>query len=52
MYFDFQTKENEKVKIKFSLSPVSQENALENMKAEIKDWDFERVKKEAKINRK
>jgi len=47
MHFDFKTEEGEKVKIKFALSPVSQENALENMQAEIKDWDFEKVKNQA-----
>lgn len=48
MYFDFKTEDQEKVKIKFALSPVSQENALENMRAEIPGWDFEQVKKQAK----
>ncbi|MET4142633.1 GH92 family glycosyl hydrolase [Pedobacter sp. UYP1] len=48
MYFDFKTEDQEKVKIKFALSPVSQENALENMHAEIPGWDFEQVKKQAK----
>lgn len=47
MYFDFQTSEAEKIKIKFALSPVSQENALQNMKEEIKGWDFETVKAQA-----
>jgi predicted alpha-1,2-mannosidase len=47
MYFDFDTQEGEKVKIKFALSPVSQENALQNMRAEISGWDFEKVKKQA-----
>jgi len=47
MFFDFDTKEGEKVKIKFALSPVSQENALENMRAEISGWDFEKVKTQA-----
>ena len=47
MHFDFSTSEQEKIKIKFALSPVSQENALENMHAEIKDWDFESVRKAA-----
>ncbi len=47
MYFDFRTDEGEKIKIKFALSSVSQDNALLNMQAEIKDWDFERVKSEA-----
>lgn len=48
MYFDFVTAEQEKIKIKFALSPVSQENALENMRAEIPGWDFDQVKKQAK----
>ncbi|RBQ07632.1 GH92 family glycosyl hydrolase [Pedobacter miscanthi] len=47
MFFDFDTQEGEKVKIKFALSPVSQENALENMRAEISGWDFEKVKAQA-----
>ncbi|MFM9989082.1 GH92 family glycosyl hydrolase [Flavobacterium sp.] len=47
MYFDFKTEELEKIKIKFALSSVSQANALENMQAEIKGWDFEKVKFDA-----
>lgn len=47
MFFDFDTQEGEKIKIKFALSPVSQENALQNMRAEISGWDFEKVKAEA-----
>lgn len=47
MFFDFDTKEGEKIKIKFALSPVSQENALQNMRAEISGWDFEKVKAQA-----
>lgn len=47
MYFDFDTHEGEKIKIKFSLSPVSQENALLNMKQETPGWDFEQVKAQA-----
>jgi len=47
MYFDFDTQEGEKVKVKFALSPVSQENALQNMQAEISGWDFEKVKAQA-----
>ncbi|MFT3742678.1 MAG: glycoside hydrolase family 92 protein [Pyrinomonadaceae bacterium] len=46
-YFDFKTAANEKIKIKFALSPVSTDGAMANMKAEIKDWDFDRVKNEA-----
>jgi predicted alpha-1,2-mannosidase len=47
MYFDFKTDEAEKIKIKFALSAVSQQNALENMQSEIKGWDFEKVKADA-----
>ncbi|RZJ32871.1 MAG: glycoside hydrolase family 92 protein, partial [Flavobacterium sp.] len=47
MYFDFDTEEQEKIQIKFALSPVSQKNALENMQTEIPHWDFEKVKKQA-----
>ena len=50
MYFDFDTEENEKVKIKFALSPVSQKNAIENMQIEIPDWDFEKVKQQTQEN--
>jgi predicted alpha-1,2-mannosidase len=47
MFFDFDTQEGEKIKIKFALSPVSQENALQNMRSEISGWDFEKVKAQA-----
>jgi predicted alpha-1,2-mannosidase len=44
MYFNFKTNEGEKIKIKFALSPVSQENALNNMVVETPDWNFEEIK--------
>lgn len=47
--FDFKTTANEKIKIKFALSPVSTAGAISNLRSEISDWDFERVKKEAQI---
>lgn len=47
MYFDFDTKAGEKIKVKFALSPVSQENALQNLRSEITGWDFEQVKAKA-----
>lgn len=47
MYFDFSTAEHEKIKIKFALSSVSQQNAVENMRAEIPGWNFEQVKQQA-----
>lgn len=46
-YFDFKTAADEKIKVKFALSPVSTEGAIANMKAEIPHWDFERTKREA-----
>ncbi|MEP7211557.1 MAG: GH92 family glycosyl hydrolase [Acidobacteriota bacterium] len=49
-YFDFDTKDNEKVQVKFSLSPVSTDGAVKNMRAEIPDWNFERVKTEARAS--
>jgi len=47
LFFDFDTQEGEKIKIKMALSPISSAGALENMKKEIPDWDFERVKKQS-----
>ncbi|MBP4138450.1 GH92 family glycosyl hydrolase [Flavobacterium geliluteum] len=47
LFFDFNTEEGEKIKIKMALSPVSSASALENMKKEVPDWDFEKVKKQS-----
>jgi predicted alpha-1,2-mannosidase len=47
-YFDFKTTESEKIKIKVALSPVSMEGALNNMRAEVPGWDFEKVKAEGR----
>jgi predicted alpha-1,2-mannosidase len=44
-YFDFKTGRDEKIKVKFALSPVSTAGALNNLKTETPDWDFEKVKK-------
>jgi len=43
-HFDFKTREGEKIKIKFALSSVSMDGALNNMHKEIPGWDFEKVK--------
>ena len=43
-HFDFKTAKDEKIKIKFALSPVSTEGAMNNLKLETPDWDFEKVK--------
>lgn len=47
LFFDFNTVEGEKIKIKMALSPVSSAGALENMKKEVPGWDFEKVKKQS-----
>jgi predicted alpha-1,2-mannosidase len=47
MHFDFKTNEQEKIKIKMALSPVSMEGALQNLLTEIPRWDFEAVKRAA-----
>lgn len=46
LYFDFDTKEGEKIDVKFALSSVSTKNALENMAEETPNWDFNKVKQE------
>lgn len=40
---EFDTESFEEVQLKFGMSPVSMENALANINAEIKGWDFEKV---------
>ena len=45
--FNFETKEGEPILIKFAISGVSMANALENLKAEIPSWNFDKVKKQA-----
>jgi predicted alpha-1,2-mannosidase len=45
-HFDFKTARDEKIKIKFALSPVSTSGAMANLNAEAPHWDFERVKRE------
>ena len=39
----FNTSAGEKVRIKVGISPISEENALRNIKAEIPGWNFEEV---------
>ncbi|TVZ55407.1 putative alpha-1,2-mannosidase [Lutibacter sp. Hel_I_33_5] len=45
-YFNFDTKESEKIKMKFALSSVSSAGAMKNLEAEIPHWDFEKTKNE------
>jgi predicted alpha-1,2-mannosidase len=45
-YFNFKTHADEKIKVKFALSPVSTEGAMKNLETEIPGWDFEQVKRD------
>ena len=45
--FDFDTRHNTTVMTKVALSPVSIENAIQNMSAEIPGWDFDDVVRQA-----
>jgi predicted alpha-1,2-mannosidase len=47
-YFNFDTEENETIKVKMALSSVSTAGALGNLKAEIPHWNFEQTKAETK----
>ena len=44
---DFETREGEQIMMKVALSPVSMENAYENMQTELPGWDFDETAKEA-----
>lgn len=44
---DFGTAEGEQIMMKVALSPVSLENAYENMQAELPGWDFDQTVAEA-----
>jgi predicted alpha-1,2-mannosidase len=45
-YFNFKTEENEQLKIKFALSSVSTNGALNNLETEIPHWSFDKTKEE------
>lgn len=47
-YFNFDTKENEKINIKFALSSVSSAGALNNLETEIPHWNFNKTREETK----
>lgn len=44
---DFETREGKQIMMKVALSPVSMENAYENMQTELPGWDFDETAKEA-----
>lgn len=45
-FFDFDTDSNEKIMVKFALSPVSTEGAMGNLEKEVPGWNFDKIKKE------
>jgi len=47
-FLSFKTSENEKIKIKVGISTVSKESAMMSLNKEIPDWNFEKIKKQAK----
>jgi len=47
-FFDFSTSEGEKIKVKIGLSAVSMEGALNNLRAEIPHWNFEKTCEDAR----
>jgi len=40
----FSTREGETIKMKVGISPVSTDNALQNISTEIPDWDFDKIR--------
>ena len=46
-FLEFETTENEVIYVKMGVSPVSSENALANIKAEIPHWNFDKIVKDA-----
>lgn len=46
MHFDFATQKDEQILLKVAISPVSMQNALENMRVETPDWNFDKIKKQ------
>ncbi len=45
-HFDFDMEDGEQILVKVAISPVSSRGAIQNMKAEIPHWDFEKVKRQ------
>ena len=46
-WFRFNMEAGESLMVKFAISPVSTEGALKNLRAEIVDFDFERIRRQA-----
>ncbi len=47
-YFNFDTKEDEKILVKMALSPVSMAGALKNMQTEVPHFNFEAVREQTR----
>lgn len=47
VYFNFKTTDQEPIEVRLAVSPVSQENALENLKTETDGFSFEQIKNNA-----
>ncbi|SKC09158.1 alpha-1,2-mannosidase, putative [Soonwooa buanensis] len=47
MYFDFDAQENEAIEVQLAISPVSQANALDNLKQEVGNLSFNQIKEKA-----
>lgn len=45
-FFNFETENEETIELKFALSSVSTNGALNNMNSEVPNWDFEKVRNE------
>lgn len=45
-YFNFSTRQDERIKIKVAISPVSTDNALLNMRTEAPGWSFNEIKRQ------
>ncbi|SFI39613.1 GH92 family glycosyl hydrolase [Halpernia frigidisoli] len=45
-YFNFDTKENESIEVKFALSNTSTDGAMKNLQAEVPNWNFDQIKKQ------
>lgn len=45
-YFNFDTKANESIEVKFALSNTSTDGAMKNLEAEIPNWNFDQIKQQ------
>lgn len=50
MHFDFDTNEGEVIEVRLAISPVSQANALENLKTETSGLSFDQIKTKAQAD--